>query len=277
MIHSRSIIAGLIAVFLWAAIPALVKSGTTPENLTFLLVLRFVCASLIFLPFVLKIIKKSSEVSIYKWLTLGLILGVNYYFQGLAMHMVPASWYVVIFSLNPIIAIFLLRIPLDKNKILGFSAAAIGTLTFIFNDVDTNVPVLALVYITLGMMAWVLYTQQIRNFQKVYSDLETSALTQFISLLACLVLWMGEGLPIQSLKSEQGLSILVLGLTTPLAYFCFSYCMRYTPAFGLISQYLEPVFGIVIGILFFQEKIGFVQMVGAAAIVWGAARAEKRG
>lgn len=272
----KSIIAGILAVFLWAAIPAFVKVGTTEQNLSYLLVLRFMLASLLFLPVVGRILKKATKIPARQWGLLTIVLGMNYYFQGLAMHGVPASWYVVIFSLNPIIALALLKIPISKKKLLGLLLAFSGTLLFVSSEFG-HAPILAIFYIFIGMLTWVVYTKFIQNFQKVYTDIESSALTQFVSLFASLLIWAWQSCPTQSLNSLEMSSMLALGTTTPVAYFCFSYCMRRTPSFGIVSQYLEPVFGVVIGVTLFHETLTTAQLLGAAAIVFGAIRTEAQG
>jgi len=274
MKNINSILAGILAVFLWAAIPALVKTGTTQDNLSFLLVIRFVISSLIFLPLLKRVYSKIFQIPKTQLALLAVILGANYYFQGLAMHLVPASWYVVIFSLNPIIAILLLKIPLTSRKWTGFALAFIGTLLFTVGQME-SAPWKALVFITIGMLTWVLYTQIIQKFQTVFNDVESSAVTQFFSLAACALIWLGHGFPTEALGSAQWSSLAVLGLTTPLAYYCFSYCLRKTPAFGVVSQYLEPVFGVLIGVIFFHETLALPQILGASAIVLGSLQVEK--
>jgi drug/metabolite transporter (DMT)-like permease len=274
MKNIKSILAGTLAVFLWAAIPALVKTGTTEENLSLLLVARFLISSLIFLPLLKRVCSKISQIPIRHSVLLAVILGANYYFQGLAMHLVPASWYVVIFSLNPIIAVFLLKIPLNTRKWIGFGLAFLGTALFTMGQME-SAPVKALIFITIGMLTWVLYTQSIQKFQAVFNDVESSAVTQFFSLIACSLIWLGHGFPVQNLGTAEWSSLAILGLTTPLAYYCFSYCLRKTPAFGVVSQYLEPVFGVLIGVIFFHETLGVPQILGASAIVLGSLQVER--
>ncbi len=274
MKNLKSILTGTLAVFLWAAIPALVKTTTTEENLSYLLVLRFLISSLLFLPILKPVFCKILTAPKMQLLFLATILGANYYFQGLAMHMVPASWYVVIFSLNPIFAILLMKIPLTPRKVRGFALALIGTFLFTLGQVE-EITWQALTFITIGMITWVLYTQAIRKFQNTLTDLESSALTQWASLLSCAAIWTLQGLPKQNLGLQQWTSLFVLGVSTPIAYFCFSYCLRKTPTFGVASQYLEPVFGVAIGVLFFHETLALSQMIGALAIVFGALQVEK--
>lgn len=107
-------LAGILAVIIWAAIPALVKFGSTSSNLSFLLLLRFLIASLLFLPVSVAIWKKIKKSDVPLLITISLVLGANFYFQGLAMQDLPASWYVVIFSLNPIFALIGLKTKLTR-------------------------------------------------------------------------------------------------------------------------------------------------------------------
>lgn len=274
MLNLKSILAGILAVFLWAAIPALVKTGTNENNLTLLLVIRFLISSVVFLPLLKTVLQRLPQIPIKTLLLLTIVLGANYYFQGLAMHLVPASWYVVVFSLNPILALLLLKVPLNTRKWSGIILAFLGTLLFTVGQMS-SAPWQALVFITIGMLTWVLYTQIIQKFQSIYNDVESSAITQLVSLGACTVLWLAHGTPAQSLEPQQWTSLIILGLTTPLAYYCFSYCLRKTPAFGIVSQYLEPVFGVLIGIIFFHESLTLLQVLGASAITLGSLQVEK--
>lgn len=59
----------------------------------------------------------------------------------------------------------------------------------------------------------------------------------------------------------------VLGLSTIVAYGLYSYTMRHTPTFGVMSQYLEPVFGIIAGIMLFHENLSTAQLGGTFSII----------
>jgi len=59
-----------------------------------------------------------------------------------------------------------------------------------------------------------------------------------------------------------------------LAYFCFNESLRLSPSFCVLSQYLEPVIGIFIGVLFFQESLTAIQLVGSLLIIGSVAIAE---
>jgi drug/metabolite transporter (DMT)-like permease len=271
-----SVMAGVAAVMIWSLIPAFVKIGSHGDDLAFLLVGRFLIASMMFLGSIKEIINSFSKIPTINWVLLSFILGANYYFQGRAMEALPASWYLIIFALNPIIALFLMKSTWTTRLILGLTMSIAGTLLFVNSfDLGPKVNPAIFIFMFLGMLTWVLYTVQIRNFQRVYSDVQITALTQFVSLGAVSLIWMLQGFHVSTFSNNEVLSVLALGITTPIAYYLFSYCLRHTPVFGVVSQYLEPVFGIIVGTCFFGETLTAQSLIGAAVIVTGALQVEK--
>lgn len=272
----KSILAGVFAVLIWSLIPAFVKIGSNESNLSFLLVGRFLIASFIFLPLLKSVVLKHFLISFSKWLILAFILGANYFFQGHAMEALPASWYLIVFSLNPLLALFLMKTIWSRRLIFGILMSLAGTLMFVKSiTLDHQISTATMIYMFLGMLTWVFYTVHIRHFQKTYSDTEIAGLTQFVSLIAVIFIWSFQGFPTQQLTLTEFGPLVALGVTTPIAYFLFSYCLRHTPVFGLLSQYLEPVFGVLIGYLFFKEVLSIQSLVGAGIIITGAWQVEK--
>lgn len=272
----KSITAGFFAVLIWSIIPALVKVGSSSETLSFFLFGRFIIASILFLPFLKEILTKMKQIPKTKWLLLATVLGGNFYFQGLAMEAVPTSWYLVVFSLNPILTLLFIGSNWNKSLIMALVICIFGSFLFLKSSefkVEQNM--LVLLYMFLGMLTWVLYTVIIKGFQKIYNDTETTGITQFLSLISVTAIWFYQGFPVKDLNLTEVSSVIILGLTTPLAYFLFSYTLRHTPKFGIISQYLEPMFGVVIGAVFFNEPLTLASIVGAIAIVAGAVRVER--
>ncbi len=263
-----AIIWGLFAVLIWSAIPAFVKIGSTADSLPFLLVCRFSIASLVFLPILKTILVRFNKIPKKLWLTLTIVLTANYYFQGLAMIDLPVSWYLIIFCLNPILALFTLKIKMTRKTWLAISFSIVGTLAFVnMEEILKMQSLLPFVFLILGMLTWVAYTFTIKKFQAVFSDVETTAITQFSSLIGCLLAFIFFGSKVSSLSVSQTAAIIALGLFTPLAYYGFSVCLRKLPKFGILSQYLEPVFGVLIGFVFFKEILSLQQIVGATLIV----------
>jgi len=266
---------GIFAVALWAAIPAFVKVGSTLETLPFLLLLRFLIASLFFVALVPRIFSKLRQLPAHLYLALTICLGANFFFQGMAMLYLPVSWYLIIFCLNPLFALLFLGVPFSRKLILGIGLSIGGTLLFVnLNEVQTAYGWLPLVYVAIGMMTWVAYTLLVKRFQIVYTNIEVTALTQFSALIACALIWAATGFGVFQLSTQHTASVLALGALTPLAYFGFTSCLRALPKFGVVSQYLEPVFGIAIGVFFFSESLSAAQLLGSAMIVFGSVTIE---
>jgi len=266
---------GLLAVALWAAIPAFVKIGSTAETLPFLLVLRFLISSLLFVPFLPQIWRKRRGTPLRWFLLMSLCLGANFFFQGLAMIKLPVSWYLIIFSLNPLFALILMGIQIRRRSFIGVTLAIAGTLLFVDSkEIHSNYGILPIIYVTIGMMTWVVYTLLARKFHVAYSNSEVTALTQFAALAACAVIWVFHGLPIAELNATHKMAVFALGVSTPLAYFGFNSCLRMLPRFGVVSQYLEPVFGVAIGIAFFNESLTLSQALGSFLIILGSTATE---
>jgi drug/metabolite transporter (DMT)-like permease len=271
----KPILLGLLAVLLWAAIPAFVKVGSAMETLTFLLVLRFAISSLIFVAFAPQIWRKRHLIQARWFLLMSLCLGANFYFQGLAMIKLPVSWYLIIFSLNPLFALLLMGVRLRRRALAGVLIAVIGTFMFIdIKEIHSTYGVLPIVYVVIGMLTWVVYTLIAQRFQKTYSNVEVTALTQYAALAACAAIWMVNGFPVFEVNANTGAAVLALGTLTPLAYFGFNACLRAQPRFGVVSQYLEPVFGVFIGLIFFHESFSLLQALGSILIVLGSAATE---
>jgi drug/metabolite transporter (DMT)-like permease len=267
---------GIAAVFLWAAIPAFVKVGSAENNLSFLLVIRFLIATALFIPIFPKLFGRLKQIPLLFWFGLIVCMAANFYFQGLAMIHLPVSWYLIIFSLNPLFALMLLGVRLTKQGIWGIGLCMLGTFMFVdLDDLSKSYGTWALICLLIGMLTWVVYTWLAKKMQTVFSSFETTALTQAAALLGCTAIWLAEGMPsYQPNLSESG-ALLALGLLTPVAYFGFTTCLRSMPRFSVVSQYLEPVFGIVIGFMFFAETLSTIQLLGSAMIVFGSVTIEK--
>lgn len=268
MTQFRVIAAGLLAVFIWGAIPVAVKLTLSTLSVSQYLFLRFAMGLVIMTPWLRLVMRKRVSFNLWWWIALTLDLGANYFFQTLAMQGMPASWYIVIFALNPILALVVLRVRLTKRVWLSVAVATLGTLLFTqTGDFSTPIRTLDVVCIVIGMLTWVFYTLIVSKLQKHYSDVEITAVTQFLSFVAVVVIWGASGFPFVGLQGEGLGGVLFLGLCTPAAYFLFSYALRYMPAFGVASQYMEPVFGVALAYLVFGETLTLAQSAGAVGII----------
>jgi drug/metabolite transporter (DMT)-like permease len=274
---TRAILAGIFAVVLWAAIPSLVKISSDNLPISLLVLFRFGISMLAFVWFVPGLVPKIKLVEKKYLVGLFFVLGMNYFFQSVAMHRLPASWYIVIFALNPILALICLRLRMSTTKWICIFVAAIGSLLFIqAKEVDVLFEPLTFVSLVIGMLTWVGYTVLISGFQKHFSDFEVTSLTHIVSFLAALTIWLGSGMPWQTPNTGDLAAVIILGLVTPFAYYFFAYCLRRNPTFGVVSQYLEPVVGVLLGVILFKESLSWIQIAGASTIIASMSIAEKK-
>jgi len=262
------LLAGLTSILIWAAIPVVVKLTLEGLDVSYYIFLRFAVGFLIFVWWTPAVFRRFHRVPLKYWLALSADLAANYYFQTRAMEGLPASWYIVIFALNPILALMFLRIRWTRSLAIGVGLATLGTLLFLRSSELTVVASPWLyVYLTIGMLTWVIYTVLVVAFQKVYSDLDITAVTHLLSFIALGAVWVAKGAVIEPVSLKTWMGVLFLGAFTPLAYVLFFYALRHLPTFGIVSQYLEPVFGVGFSVLVFHESIGLFQAIGAGLII----------
>jgi drug/metabolite transporter (DMT)-like permease len=58
-----------------------------------------------------------------------------------------------------------------------------------------------------------------------------------------------------------------VGVLLPIAFFCYAYGLRRARVFAVVGQYLEPVFGVAMAVVLFQERWTGWQAVGLVIVV----------
>lgn len=260
--------AALLAVLIWSVAPAVMKLGLSHMDTISLLLCRFMLSSILFIPVVIGVFKKIKTLTVKNWLAFSTIVGVIYFLQMSALKSLPVSWYLVVFSLNPILSLIFMKVSFNKRLLLSLALAIVGTSLFLkFDELSFEISLSSWIYMGGGMLAWVAYSSFLPVMQKSYSDFEITALTSFVGLLSTGVVWVANGSGNLSFDTVGTISSLGLGILFPLAYFLFSFVIRYRPVFGIVSQYLEPVFGIAIAYFFLGESLQWMQILGASLIV----------
>lgn len=105
------------------------------------------------------------------------------------------------------------------------------------------------------------------QLQQVFSDVEVTALTSFVGLGSAVLSLSVTGFDNLNFQTVGLISSGILGIIFPLAYYLFSVAIRHKPAFGVISQYLEPVFGVAIAYIFLGEGLQSFQILGGTLIL----------
>lgn len=267
-----SYISGTIAVLIWALLPVLVKSSFKELPVSYFLLLRFILASGLMGFLFWKLRGEIARVGFKVHALFTLVLGANYWLQSLAIKDLPVSWYIVVFALNPLLALLLVGVKINRDLIISVALGLGGVFCFILteNQILGELSIKSFLYLFGGMLTWVLYTFLAKSHQKKISDSTLTALTQIDSLVAVLLIWLIDGSPwvsLQSITTIAWTSIFLSGVCLPLAYYLYLYSLRRTPVFCQMSQYLELIFGLFFSWLIFNEQFTVYKSLGSGLIV----------
>lgn len=264
--------AGVFAVLCWSCLPVAMKLGMKDLPLTYFLFLRFAISTAFCLSITRIDFKRCEGLPLSCWAILSAILAANFILQAFAIQEIPATWYIAIFSLSPLISLIGVRARLTSVSTLGIALAFVGTSVFsIFSDQLTSLSWKGLLALLAGMITWALYVPAVRPFQDRFSDRQVMAITSCLSLLPVSFLWIVQGAPVAPLSFHGYATVVALGFLVPLAYWSFLYSVRLAPVFGISIQYLEPVFGFAFAVFALGEALTHPQLLGGLAILAGIA------
>lgn len=268
--------AALLAILIWSLAPALMKAQDASIPILYFLFLRYLLGSFIFIPGLKSLVKKLRHLPLPTLIGFTVFLIANHTLQFVAIRNLSVSWYVVLFALSPVLSLIFLRIPIDAKKIFWIGLAILGTLVFVLSNTLTQLPLLGLASLFASTLCWALITVFTKKIQAQLLDSEVAGLGHFLSLGVFFLLWALQGAPTIDLSLTSYFSIFLLGTGLSAAFILFSYALRHRPELAVISQYLEPVFGVIAGVIFFHEHLYWMQVLGGAMIVYGSARASSK-
>jgi len=178
---------------------------------------------------------------------------------------------VIVMILSPL----LFKEKMTSAKLLGFVAVIIGMLCVNEQAFTQGKISLGLIY---GILSAIMYVVMVVFNKKATSiaGLE-NAMGQLMISFITVAIFIGvkQGFTV-NLVDGSLMPILVLGVinTGIGCYFYFSSIGRLPVQSVSILGYLEPLSAIIFSAVFLGEKLGFVQIVGAALILGGAAYGE---
>jgi drug/metabolite transporter (DMT)-like permease len=270
--RGSAFLAGIFSVLCWASIPVVMKLGLEIVPLTYFLFLRFLVASVFCLMVTRIDFVKCTKLSLRQWAFLSVLLAANFILQAIAIREIPATLYIAIFSLSPLISLLCVRASINSKSAVGIVLALVGTLVFALSSGQLEgLHWKGLPALLGGMMTWALYVPSVQSFQKIFTDRQVSAITSCVSFIPVTLLWLIEGAPVAKLSPQGYLAIAIVGLLVPIAYWAFLYSVRHLPVFGISSQYLEPVFGFAFAVFILGETLTFSQVIGGFVILSGVA------
>jgi drug/metabolite transporter (DMT)-like permease len=248
----------------------LIKGALQFTSIDELLTLRFFISLLVTLKILFSTLKKFKLISTVNLVVFAIIIISVFFSQAYAIDDVPATFYVSIFTLVPIVFLLICREPLNKVAMTGSGLAITGMIVFIFSlQYKGHLSFWSIILVILSMFTWVAYSLFTKKIQNSFLDKEIVAITTLIGFLSSLSVWFLHGFHIQNL-SLLGLELCCLaGIVLPLALVAYSFSLRHKPVFAIFSQYLEPIFGLIIAVIFLGEKMNVSQLLAAFIIVSG--------
>lgn len=267
---SKSYIAALFAVFVWGVFPALIKGTLELTSVEQLLTLRFGCSVLLFIFIVPRLIKKIAYIPLLPLIAFILIGILVFYSQTYALKEVPASWYIAIFTFVPIIFLAIYREPLNGFGKIGSLLAIIGmSIFFVTLDHATAMNSWNIFLIIMSMLSWVGYSVAAKKLHSYLKDTELVALSSLVGFLASVILWYFQGFQGQILSVSSASLCVLAGILLPAALVAYSYSLRLKPVFAMFSQYLEPIFGLIVAAVFLGEYMNALQYMAAVVVILG--------
>lgn len=261
----------LLSVAIWGGLPTITRIALTKMSVLAFITMRFLFSSILLSPYFLDVIKKYKKVSFGYWLAFVVTITLMFYSQTWSVAHIPVSWYVVIFSITPVVMALCLRYQMKWQAVFGVFLVLVNLFLFLSSGHGVfQWSVFGLVAVLIGMLCWVAYTVLLHQFHSIYNDIQITALTCYIAAAVNFCIWMFQG-------SYSGFHLSVyscvisasLGIILPLAFFSYSYAMRHQPKFSIFGQYLEPVFGLIIALMILGGALSIKQYIAFAFVLIG--------
>ncbi|PHV13234.1 DMT family transporter [Chitinimonas sp. BJB300] len=271
----------IVAVAVWAILPILIKHSAFDSNIALFLVVRFTLSTLLLASIMSSIVRKLAALRPIEWLAFLLLNGVIYFLQTLALQAMPATLYIVVFSLTPILCLVTLRIRLNVWGWLCVGITLLSCIWFAQSGHKTgggsNLSWMAMLAMLGGMVSWALYSAFIIRFQTTFSDIEIAGLSSLFGLMAAFPVWALAGFSTAGISLPSLGGAALVGLIVPIGYYTYSFALRKTPVFAVTSQYFEPILALGVAVALTAETITAQQAVAALICISAAALAERAG
>lgn len=262
-----AIAAGIIAVFLWALAPGLIKTGMNAHNFSWFLLMRYVFSTLIIISVLPHVIRKASQLKISYWVATCISIVIHNGMQVFCLQQISIFWYTLMFSLTPVLTVFFFEKP-SWYVFSCFCLAILGTVIILDPSGLPIVPNYQYIFaLVLCVLSWVVLTVLLKKIHQFYNDIETTFILNFSNLVSAMVIWGLNAFPVEAFSHNESIGLTALVISSPIALWLFSYAIRQNPLFGISAQYLEIIFGIFISTLIYNEVINSSGWIGGSIIV----------
>jgi drug/metabolite transporter (DMT)-like permease len=273
----------LLNAILWGIAPPIIKFGLISIDPFVFLLVRFIFASLLFLPIVLYHVSRHprQHYSIPK-VTLLALLGVPLTLTPLflGIDMISSFEASILEASSPIFTIILSAIIIQekirKREKLGLVTVLAGTLIILFSHQDVSFAgsVIGFSLILLSNVIWSAFLILSRKFHAPPIIVTFTAFVISIPFFLTLSLFFSPQdlyLIPSIIQSNQIWPILYMAVFgSIIAFWCYQQALKYIqPGEASIFSYLKPVFTLPLSFLWLQEPFNLVMLMGCLIVVAG--------
>jgi len=274
----------IIAAFIWGSTFVVVKELIKGMDIILLIFIRFLIASIIFLPLIKifsKNVKKLSKDAVLKLVLTGIFgMSLNFIFQYIGLSYTTVTNSTLIIMFDPLIIITLSHIFLKeifkKKKIIGVLLAILGSFFLITNgslDISTHYnDLIGISFILLGEFCWCSYFIMGKKLVENYPPMIVIGYSTIFGVIFLLpiTLFSTSILTLSTFSLNSWIWIFYLAISGIFAYYFYFYGLKklYASLVGMFD-YLIPVFSIILASIFLNEIITIYVIIGGILIVLG--------
>ncbi len=274
----------LMVGVLGGSTPILVKLGLTEFPPLLLTTLRFIIATIIFLPFFLREKKRFTRHDIWILFTRSLFFAGNAGIFSIAIQYTTAIISQVLYSFVPgivlVMSFLFLREKMTKQRVIGLFIAVIGISiliqqSIIKTEVLTFGTLIGNILTLFAVLSWSAYAVVSKRLTDVYSPVVTT-FASFVTIIIILVPFLPieyvmrpvqlENIDVVGIGSVVGLGI----FSSAFMFFLTQLLIQKTSSFVTsLSQYLAPFAGAVIAIPILGEKLTPLFFLAGVCVIVG--------
>lgn len=210
----------------------------------------------------------------------GAALGLNWVLLFGAYRYAGVSISTLVYYCGPMLAIalspILFKEKLTWNKLAAIAAVAIGMLCTagsLDGGTDMRTGLLLAAGAALLYALIIIATKSITHL----SGLSCSMYELFVSFIVVLIYLLAEGVSLPVIPKAEDIGyVLIIGfVNTGLAYYLYFSALQKLPAqTSALVSYIDPLTALAVSALFLNEKLAFIQIIGAVLILGGACLGE---
>ncbi|WP_298942246.1 EamA family transporter [uncultured Psychromonas sp.] len=272
----NDLILGILVMIVWGLNFSVIKLGVNEIDPLLLTALRFTLATLPAIFFV-----KKPEVSWYYLIIYGWLFAIGIW--GMATWSIQAGLSAgmasVLLQMNVVFGLFLgyflLKEPLPLNKVIG-SGIALAGLLLSLTVTDGSVTQLGLMLILFAAISWSLASITIKKAgtKQVFAFSLWAMAFAPIPLFLIVYLQSGSDAFIQlSTQLNERVIFSVLFQAYPVTLLGYWIWNRLLVSYPLTTvaplTLLVPIFGLLGGVLFYQEEVGMIKFIASVCVISG--------